>query len=335
MVEQLIDTTTTAAATKELNYRQKLFKTGVNGVFGNVLNMFRKTELLSMRLICDKLATQIPCVFKKLEYYCEDEQPEAKENGFLTLVTKPDKLTIHFIDGSESHFKQVETLLNHITSKLTYLFLKFYIDSDEDKDPKKRQNEKLAQQYVELFAKSEALQNLKTFKFEIYGNSNFGHIFRLMSKQKATLNWFSTVETIKVYNVQMKDVTPIYDFLLSFGEKFVQLKGRTGTDFDPLKPFSETRRRIPKLSWCVSMDNQGLRDQVVNFLEFNQTRDLKMQGGSLDQIEIQSLGLANDTKHLRLHQMPSVDLTRVFHTIPHGLETLHLFGLDKLTLEDF
>ena len=232
MVEQLIDTT----VVKELNYREKLFKTGANGVFGNVLNMFRKTELLNMRLVCDRLANQIPCVFKKLEYYCEDEQPIG-DTGFLRLVTKPEKLTIHFIDGSESHFKQLETLFSHITSKLTYLFIKFYIDSDEDKNPKKRQNEQLAQQYVELFSKAEALQNLKTLKIEIYGNSNFGTMFKLMCKQKGALNWFSTVETIKVYNVQMQDVTPVYDFLLSFGDKLVELKGKTGVDFNPLLPF--------------------------------------------------------------------------------------------------
>ena len=55
---------------------------------------------------------------------------------------------------------------------------------------------------MELFLKSTAFQGVRTLKIEIsVGNPIFSLMFAKMSENHAIIPWFSTVETLKVYEV--------------------------------------------------------------------------------------------------------------------------------------
>lgn len=92
------------------------------------------------------------------------------------------------------------------------------------------------------------------------------------------------------------------------------LKGITEDEFDPLDIIRMENKRIPCISWTLP-EKEDLRKKVYEFLEFNHTYDLKLYGGALEKIKVETLFLEH-TKHLTLIDMPSFELESVWKSIP-------------------
>ena len=83
-------------------------------------------------------------------------------------------------------------------------------------------------------------------------------------------------------------------------------KGLTEDEFNPLDTFIEVGKKVPSISWSLP-EKEDLRQKVLAFLEFNKTPELKLYGGALEKIVIDTLFL-DQTKALTLIDMPSFDL---------------------------
>ena len=67
-------------------------------------------------------------------------------------------------------------------------------------------------------------------------------------------------------------------------------KGITEDEFNPLDVFIKEGKRVPCISWTLP-EKEDLRQKVLEFLQFNETQDLKLYGGALDKIKVDNLYL--------------------------------------------
>jgi len=72
----------------------------------------------------------------------------------------------------------------------------------------------------------------------------------------------------------------------------------------------------------------------MDFLQFNQTAELKLYGGCLEKIKIETLHLGEHTKSLILIDMPSIDMPSIFEYMPQ-LKHLHIQNCDEFKKENF
>lgn len=68
------------------------------------------------------------------------------------------------------------------------------------------------------------------------------------------------------------------------------LKGVTEDEFNPLDMFISEGKRVNTISWTIP-EKVDLRKKVFDFLQFNQTVDLKLYGGTLEKVTIDTLYL--------------------------------------------
>ena len=133
-----------------------------------------------------------------------------------------------------------------------------------------------------------------------------------------TFPWFDSVHTIKVYQVRyLNDMELIKQFFTRF-RSLKTFKGITEEEFNPLDVFIKEGKRVNAISWTIP-EKTELRKLVFDFLQFNETVDLKLYGGCLEKISVDTLYLGPHTKHLTLIDMPSIDLSRVYETLPEGI----------------
>lgn len=109
-------------------------------------------------------------------------------------------------------------------------------------------------------------------------------------------------------------------------------KGITEDEFNPLDVFIKEGKRVPSISWTLP-EKQDLREKVLQFLEFNKTPELKIYGGALEKIKVDTLYLDN-TKHLTLIDMPSFELENVFANLPE-LITFHVQNVEDFKKPNF
>ena len=64
-----------------------------------------------------------------------------------------------------------------------------------------------------------------------------------------------------------------------------------------------------------------MRKQVFDFLQFNQTEELKLMGGCIDKVKIDTLHLGAHTRFLILKDMLSIQMNEFFENLP---ELVHL-----------
>lgn len=116
---QASESTTTTTSV----FKKKILSS--EGVFSNLLTMFNKRELIDKRIISDKFARDIPRQFKTLRYECVEDRHTGKISGFLKTVTRPDRLELMEIHGTEDNLIQLTEILKGITSSVKYLYLDF------------------------------------------------------------------------------------------------------------------------------------------------------------------------------------------------------------------
>ena len=132
----------------------------------------------------------------------------------MRLVTRPSKLELIDINGTEDHLRQVTQIVENITSTVDYVYLKF-ANYEDGRDP--NCTDALARQYMELFKDQQAFKNVRTLKIDIFGNGNFATMFDEMNKQKAHIAMFNTVETLKIYEcMKLTEKDSYKTFLLNF-----------------------------------------------------------------------------------------------------------------------
>jgi hypothetical protein len=138
--------------------------------------------------------------------------------------------------------------------------------------------------------------------------------------------WFETVHTIKLYQVRyLQDLEVFKKFLTRF-KSLKTLKGITEEEFNPLEAFIKEGKRINSISWTLP-EKPDLRQKVLDFLQFNETIDLKLYGGVLEKISVPTIYLSEQTKHLRLIDIPSIDFYQTFENLPE-LKTFHIQNVD-------
>jgi hypothetical protein len=91
-----------------------------------------------------------------------------------------------------------------------------------------------------------------------------------------------------------------------------------------MKLLLENEIRIPKISWSLGLSNVDSRSNLMKYLEFNKTEDMRIVGGALEADSINELYLGEHTKHLRLHNLVNVDCLGLYKTLPSSLETFEL-----------
>ena len=126
-----------------------------------------------------------------------------------------------------------------------------------------------------------------------------------------TFPWFESVHTIKVYQVRnLKEMDLVKLFFTRF-RNLKTLKGITEDEFNPLDVFISEGKRVNSISWTIP-EKEDNRRKVLDFLQFNSTVDLKLYGGTLDKVRLDTLYLGDHSKHLTLIDLPSIDLAPVF-----------------------
>lgn len=83
-----------------------------------------------------------------------------------------------------------------------------------------------------------------------------------------TFPWFDTVHTIKIYQIRyLKDMELIKKFYTRF-RGLKTLKGITEEEFNPLDEFIREGKKVHSIVWTIP-ENENLRKQVLDFLQFN------------------------------------------------------------------
>ena len=72
----------------------------------------------------------------------------------------------------------------------------------------------------------------------------------------------------------------------------------------------------------------------MDFLQFNNTQNLKLYGGTLENLKIDTLHLGEHTKGLTCIDMPSIDMQMVWEMIPE-LTELHIQNCDEFKQANF
>ena len=95
-------------------------------VFGNVLSMFDTKGLLKLRECSAELADEVPKSIKNLKISlrgCGKKPPKS----ILRLITRPSKLELTGINGTEHRFKKLISVLSNITSSPKKIYLICYL----------------------------------------------------------------------------------------------------------------------------------------------------------------------------------------------------------------
>lgn len=267
----------------------------------------------------------IPRCFKELKHRLPDpEDEEDEKETFYKVIKNARKVTIENISGSEEHLNNIREIAKNVGQSCRYLYLSF--DGSTD-DPE------LARQYVDVFKQ---FSQVDTIRLEVISDGNFTNIAKAMISD-GNFIWFDKVTVLKCYKVyEAKDVKTVGDFLTSF-KGLEHFRGITEEQFDPLSFFHEKNKPIPKLSWTLS-ENQQNREKVLSFLNWNQNDKgmnyLRLHGGTIDKIDVDNIHQKN-LRHLKLQDMPSVNLKAVFKNLPVGLQTLRIDNVDDFSKEDF
>lgn len=215
------------------------------------------------------------------------------------------KVEIRNICGTEYHLKKIEEIGKNLLGKVEYLYLEF------DDEEGTQESEEIAKAYVEVFRKYFA--SIKILKIETVGDRNFTKMLDIMMAD-SNFPWFESVHTIKCYQIRyLKDMDKIKYFFTRFKNLFT-FKGITEDEFNPLDVFIKEGKKVPSISWTLP-EKEDLRRKVLDFLEFNQTPELKIYGGALEKCKVENLFLDN-TKHFTLIDMPSFELESVFANLP-------------------
>ena len=298
--------------------KRKLYK---SNAFQHVLGYYDQKQLLKFRTVSQKMAYDIvPRCFNYLKYDCPEED-EDQEYTFQRLVRHAKKLEIRNICGTEYHLKKIEELAKNQLGQTEYLYLEFddddaYTDSDE-----------LAKQYVEVFR--QYFPKIRTLKIDTIGDRNFTKMLKIMIDDPH-FPWFESVEIIKCYQIiNLKDMDLMKFFFTKF-RNLRTLKGITEEDFNPLDMFIKEGKKVPCISWTLPQ-KEDLLHKVLEFLQFNQTNDLKLYGGTLDKIKVDTLYLSH-TKHLTLQHMPTLELDSIFGTLPE-LTTFRVLDVSSFNQE--
>lgn len=173
---------------------------------------------------------------------------------------------------------------------------------------------------------------IRVLRIETIGDRNFTKMLQLMMADP-TFPWFETVHTIKVYQVRyLKDMELLKKFFTRFRSLKV-LKGITEDEFNPLDTFIKEGKRVNSISWTIP-EKPELRTKVMDFLQFNQTIELKLYGGTLEKIKLDTLHLGEQTKSLTLVDMPSIEMPLVYETLPE-LTSFHIQNVDEFKKENF
>jgi hypothetical protein len=61
----------------------------------------------------------------------------------------------------------------------------------------------------------------------------------------------------------------------------------------------------------------------MNFLQFNNTQELRLYGGTLENLKLETLHLGEYSQSLTLIDMPSIDMSSVYEFIP-PLTSIHI-----------
>jgi len=72
----------------------------------------------------------------------------------------------------------------------------------------------------------------------------------------------------------------------------------------------------------------------MDFLQFDQPSELKLVGGCLDLITVDTLHLGSHTKSLTFKNMPSVQMDQVYRTLPQ-VSRLEIYTVDEFKKENF
>jgi hypothetical protein len=130
----------------------------------------------------------------------------------------------------------------------------------------------------------------------------------------------------------MKDPSVLQLFFTKL-RSLQEMRGISEPEFDPLESFHKKGRTVPRLSWSLSTD-QAVRDKFIDFLKTNDTKAIKLVGGTIDAvIEVPTLYHEN-LKEFYAREMPNMNLTEVFKTLP-PLEKFHINSLPLVTEEVF
>jgi hypothetical protein len=96
------------------------------------------------------------------------------------LVSHPRKMTIRDISGSKQHLDQIRAMTEKVTNTVEHLVLIFSSDTDEEEG--KGHSPSLGEEYAQLFATAECFKRVNRLEIELYGQSNFAHIFASLNE---------------------------------------------------------------------------------------------------------------------------------------------------------
>lgn len=91
---------------------------------------------------------------------------------------------------------------------------------------------------------------------------------------------------------------------------------------------------MPCISWTIP-EKEGLRKSLMDFLQFNQTRELKLLGGTLETLKVETLHLGEFTQSIWFQDMPSIDMTHVFEFLPYSVTSIHIQNCDGFNQQNF
>jgi hypothetical protein len=128
---------------------------------------------------------------------------------------------------------------------------------------------------------------IRILRFETIGDRNFTRMIKMMMADES-FPWFESVHTIKVYQIRYLADPELFKLFLTKFRGLKTLKGVTEDEFNPLDAFIREGRRVSSLSWTLP-EKEHLRKQVTEFLQFNQTNDLKLYGGCLETVRVANL----------------------------------------------
>lgn len=247
----------------------------------------------------------VPRNIQNLKYECPEDDDEESSQTFHKYVRHAKRIEIRGICGTEKHLQKIREIGQNQLGQIEYLHLEF--DDEEGTE----ESDELARQYYQVF--NDYFKTVRILKIETVGDRNFTKMLDFMMADP-NFPWFESVHTIKCYQIRyLKDMDKIKYFYTRF-RNLHTFKGITEDEFNPLDVFIKEGKKVHSLSWTLP-EKEDLRQQVLNFLEFNQTPELKLYGGALEKIKVESLFLDN-TKHLTLIDMPSFDLQAVFENLP-------------------
>jgi len=129
----------------------------------------------------------------------------------------------------------------------------------------------------------------------------------------------------------MKSNQILKDFFVKF-RNVDTIKGTTEECFNALDAFVKTGKKVRNVSWTIP-EKEPQRNEVLKFLEVNNTESLRLHGGSIEKIEVGNI-FPQGLKHLILKDMPGIGLSQVFNNLPE-LKSFSVDNVEDFTKEAF